>query len=63
MEGERESVEVQLVEWQSLGFPEERSEHVWRLYKSLTHDLTYALCKQLRLVLEPTLATRLKGDY
>jgi midasin len=63
MEDERQSVEVQLVEWQSLGFPEERGEHVWRLYESLTHDLAYALCEQLRLVLEPTLATRLKGDY
>jgi len=29
----------------------------------LTQDLSYALCEQLRLILEPTLATRLKGDY
>lgn len=56
-------VEGQLVGWQSFGFPEERGEHIWRLYESLTHDLAYALCEQLRLVLEPTLATRLKGDY
>ena len=63
MADERHSVEMQLVEWQSLGFPEESGEHVWRLYESLTHDLAYALCEQLRLVLEPTLATRLKGDY
>ena len=28
MEGKQESVKVQLVEWQSLGFPEECSEHV-----------------------------------
>lgn len=56
-------VESQVVEWQKRGFPEEGGEHVWRLYESLTHDLAYALCEQLRLILEPTLATRLKGDY
>ncbi|TFY72600.1 hypothetical protein EVG20_g420 [Dentipellis fragilis] len=33
------------------------------MYESLTHDLSFALCEQLRLILEPTLATRLKGDY
>ncbi|KAK2459691.1 hypothetical protein APHAL10511_008336 [Amanita phalloides] len=58
-----QSIEMQLVEWQSLGFPEEGGEHVWRRYESITHDLAYALCEQLRLILEPTLATRLKGDY
>ena len=36
---------------------------MWRLYESLTHDLSYALCEQLRSILEPTQATRLKGDY
>lgn len=56
-------VETQLRDWQSLGFPDAGAEHIWRLYESLTHDLAYALCEQLRLILEPTLATRLKGDY
>lgn len=39
------------------------AEEMWRLYTSLTHDLSHSLCEQLRLILEPTLATRLKGDY
>lgn len=56
-------VEVQLRHWQEAGLPSEGAEHMWRLYESLTHDLAYALCEQLRLILEPTLATRLKGDY
>ncbi|PBK75109.1 midasin [Armillaria solidipes] len=56
-------VEVQLRHWQEAGLPSEGAERMWRLYESLTHDLAYALCEQLRLILEPTLATRLKGDY
>jgi midasin len=58
-----QNVEVRLREWQTLGFPDEGGENIWQLYESLTHDLAYALCEQLRLILEPTLATRLKGDY
>ncbi|KAG7088114.1 hypothetical protein E1B28_012139 [Marasmius oreades] len=56
-------VEAELRSWQSDGLPDNRAEYIWRLYESLTHDLAYALCEQLRLILEPTLATRLKGDY
>lgn len=56
-------VERQLREWQAQGQPSDNAEHMWRLYESLTHDLSYALCEQLRLILEPTQATRLKGDY
>jgi midasin len=36
---------------------------VWRYYQSLTLGLCYNLTEQLRLILEPTLASRLKGDY
>ncbi|WVR04698.1 hypothetical protein IAU60_001709 [Kwoniella sp. DSM 27419] len=39
------------------------AEDLWRQYASLTSDLSYALCEQLRLILEPTLATRLQGDF
>ncbi|KAF8139191.1 hypothetical protein K438DRAFT_1996249 [Mycena galopus ATCC 62051] len=60
---EDDSVELELRQWQGSGMPDEGAERIWRLYESLTHDLAYALCEQLRLILEPTLATRLKGDY
>lgn len=56
-------VEIKLREWQAEGHPSAQSGDVWRLYESLTHDLSYSLCEQLRLILEPTQATRLKGDY
>ena len=58
-----QTVEAHLREWQILGYPDAGGESLWRLYESLTHDLAYGLCEQLRLILEPTLATRLKGDY
>ncbi|KAK7048623.1 midasin [Favolaschia claudopus] len=57
------NVELELRQWQTTGMADEGAERIWRLYESLTHDLAYALCEQLRLILEPTLATRLKGDY
>jgi len=56
-------LEVELREWQLSGLPDAGAEHMWHQYESLTHDLAYALCEQLRLILAPTLATRLKGDY
>jgi midasin len=62
-EDNEQSVEAQLRNWQALDFPDAGGERIWRLYESLTNDLAYALCEQLRLILEPTLATRLKGDY
>ena len=58
-----EYVELTLRQWQADGQPPEGAQDLWRLYESLTQDLSYALCEQLRLILEPTLATRLKGDY
>lgn len=62
-EQDQEEAEAILREWQAQGQPIQDAEHIWRVYESLTHDLSYALCEQLRLILEPTLATRLKGDY
>lgn len=62
-ENDDHAVEVQLRSWRVADYPDEGAEQIWRSYESLTHDLAYALCEQLRLILEPTLATRLKGDY
>lgn len=40
-----------------------RASDLWRSYSALTSDLAFGLCEQLRLILAPTLATRLNGDY
>uniref|UniRef100_V5GS24 Midasin n=1 Tax=Kalmanozyma brasiliensis (strain GHG001) TaxID=1365824 RepID=V5GS24_KALBG len=40
-----------------------RAGDLWRSYASLTADLAFSLCEQLRLILAPTLATRLNGDF
>ncbi|BGP48616.1 AAA ATPase midasin [Rhodotorula kratochvilovae] len=57
------AVEQAMLQWRSGDDPNMTADGVWRLYESLTRDLSYALTEQLRLILEPTLATRLKGDY
>ena len=58
-----EEVEVELRSWRANEYPPEGARDIWRLYESLTQDLSYTLCEQLRSILEPTQATRLKGDY
>jgi midasin (ATPase involved in ribosome maturation) len=35
----------------------------WKKYVQATEPLALTLCEQLKLILEPTLATKLKGDY
>ncbi|KAG8680585.1 hypothetical protein FRC09_018128, partial [Ceratobasidium sp. 395] len=57
------SLEVMVAEWQAQGHPLEGADELWRLYESLTQDLSHNLCEQLRLVLAPTRATRLRGDF
>jgi midasin (ATPase involved in ribosome maturation) len=39
------------------------AKDIWRNCCNLTRELSFDLCEQLRLILEPTLATKLKGDY
>ncbi|CCL98515.1 uncharacterized protein FIBRA_00514 [Fibroporia radiculosa] len=63
LEDESEQVELMMQEWRASGQSPDLAGDIWRKYESLTHDLSYALCEQLRLILEPTMATRLKGDY
>jgi midasin len=46
----------------SLTSPEE-ARRLWSHYESATHDLSLALTEQLRLILAPTMATKLRGDF
>ncbi|KAL9936347.1 hypothetical protein V8E36_004415 [Tilletia maclaganii] len=40
-----------------------RAAELWTSYTGLTADLSLSLCEQLRLILAPTLASRLNGDF
>ncbi|XP_069561962.1 midasin [Brachyistius frenatus] len=63
----RKEMELQLEAWHKLtpGTQEEESAaaSMWHQYHSLTSALSQQLCEQLRLILEPTLAAKLRGDY
>jgi len=63
----RSDLEHQLAEWSNMdrGTADEQrvAQEAWRKYELLTSSLSQELCEQLRLVLEPSLATKLKGDY
>ena len=40
-----------------------RASELWSNIEMLTANASQRLCEQLRLILEPTMATKLKGDY
>uniref|UniRef100_A0A3P8WSX5 Midasin n=1 Tax=Cynoglossus semilaevis TaxID=244447 RepID=A0A3P8WSX5_CYNSE len=42
---------------------ESAAASMWHQYQNLTSPLSQQLCEQLRLILEPTQASKLKGDY
>lgn len=56
-------VEIEASKWRREGQPEEDGQRIWQLYDALTQSLSFSLCEQLRLILEPTRATRLMGDF
>jgi midasin len=39
------------------------ASRLWAHYESLTHSLSLSLTEQLRLILAPTLATKMRGDF
>lgn len=63
----RREMEQQLEAWHKLppGTPEEEGAAacLWHQYQTLTSGLSQQLCEQLRLILEPTQASKLRGDY
>jgi midasin len=63
VEAEESDAELHVVDQPLDALTKGKGEDQWRQYASLTSDLSYALCEQLRLILEPTLATRLQGDF
>ena len=70
----REELEQELIEFRKTYLaveptPEKHEEtkqeslKLWLDYESLTKQLSKELCEQLRLILEPTICSKLKGDY
>uniref|UniRef100_A0A8C4L875 Midasin n=1 Tax=Equus asinus asinus TaxID=83772 RepID=A0A8C4L875_EQUAS len=63
----RQELERQLETWQphESRHPEDEkaAAEMWQSYLVLTAPLSQQLCEQLRLILEPTQAAKLKGDY
>ncbi|KAF4163409.1 hypothetical protein CNMCM6936_000870 [Aspergillus lentulus] len=43
--------------------PREEAQRLWSHYENATNDLSLSLTEQLRLILAPTLATKLRGDF
>ncbi|CAG7947709.1 unnamed protein product [Penicillium nalgiovense] len=43
--------------------PEDEARRLWSHYESATNDLSLSLTEQLRLILAPTMATKLRGDF
>ncbi|OXV09698.1 hypothetical protein Egran_02528 [Elaphomyces granulatus] len=43
--------------------PPEEARRLWSYYESITNDLSLSLTEQLRLILAPTQAAKLRGDY
>lgn len=41
----------------------EREMKDWPFYEAATHDLAMDLCEHLKLILEPSMASKLRGDY
>lgn len=41
----------------------DEARRLWSHYESVTHDLSLSLTEQLRLILAPTMATKLRGDF
>ncbi|KAI9206668.1 uncharacterized protein BJ171DRAFT_496553 [Polychytrium aggregatum] len=59
----RQNLEKSVADWRQSGQDLREAETLWKNYTNLTQNLAFELCEQLRLILEPTLATKLKGDY
>ncbi|XP_076780137.1 midasin isoform X2 [Arvicanthis niloticus] len=63
----RQEMERQLETWQAHDYgnaeEEKAAAEMWQNYLLLTASLSQQLCEQLRLLLEPTQAAKLRGDY
>lgn len=65
----RQTLEEQLPKWTATSNEESfemdinQATELWHKYEEMTLSLAQDLCEQLRLILEPSLTAKLKGDY
>ena len=60
----RNRLDTQFSEWCTQGHDDLNQAHsIWQNFEALTSDLSQTLCEQLRHILEPMVATKLKGDF
>ncbi|KAJ1728454.1 hypothetical protein LPJ61_004022, partial [Coemansia biformis] len=59
----REELEQATAAWRADPQGSGRAVELWQAYTRLTHELSLMLTEQLRLILTPTQATQLRGDY
>eukprot|EP01097_Dermamoeba_algensis_P003662 TRINITY_DN2518_c0_g1_i5.p1 TRINITY_DN2518_c0_g1~~TRINITY_DN2518_c0_g1_i5.p1 ORF type:complete len:437 (+),score=154.13 TRINITY_DN2518_c0_g1_i5:146-1312(+) len=61
----RSDLEIELASWKEREGPQAiaQAEEMWNKFVQVTNEHSVALCEQIRLILLPTLATKLKGDY
>eukprot|EP00455_Lapot_gusevi_P015782 TRINITY_DN1803_c0_g1_i3.p1 TRINITY_DN1803_c0_g1~~TRINITY_DN1803_c0_g1_i3.p1 ORF type:complete len:851 (+),score=329.23 TRINITY_DN1803_c0_g1_i3:117-2555(+) len=59
----RTELDADLQQWSQQAEQQELAFQIWRKLDLLTSDLATQLCEQLRIILEPTLASKLSGDY
>lgn len=62
-ESQHQAADSALLQWQTSEKQSMSSAAAWKMYCSLTRAASFHLTEQLRLILEPTQATRLQGDY
>mmetsp|Transcript_2552 Transcript_2552/g.9614 ORF Transcript_2552/g.9614 Transcript_2552/m.9614 type:complete len:5361 (-) Transcript_2552:2473-18555(-) len=55
--------EKDMMDWRSNHENVQQSTESWQKLNAQTSHLSQELCEQLRLILEPSMATKLKGDY
>jgi midasin (ATPase involved in ribosome maturation) len=55
--------EIEQARFSSVTMTEDAAKSIWAKCETITHGLAMQLCEQLRLILEPTKMTKLKGDY
>ncbi|OQV14305.1 Midasin [Hypsibius exemplaris] len=63
----RRELVQEMANWSGRQFDSTEHENLamstWRKYEAITQSLSHELCEQLRLVLEPTKKSKLRGDY